>query len=54
LLLLVELGEDVGEALNMKLTGNMMLLSFSQVMAEGLTLAAATGEIDGAGGENLA
>ncbi|CAO3668722.1 unnamed protein product [Umbelopsis vinacea] len=39
----IELGEDVGEALNMKLTGNMMLLSFSQVMAEGLTLAAATG-----------
>ncbi|GAB5593311.1 hypothetical protein Unana1_08211 [Umbelopsis nana] len=39
----IEVGEDVGEALNMKLTGNFMVSGFAEVVAEGLTLAAATG-----------
>ncbi|KAH8547999.1 hypothetical protein BGW37DRAFT_523862 [Umbelopsis sp. PMI_123] len=39
----IECGENVGDALKMKLTGNSMLTGFSQVMAEGLTLAAASG-----------
>ncbi|KAG2173758.1 hypothetical protein INT43_005178 [Umbelopsis isabellina] len=39
----IELGEDVTEALNMKLTGNCMITGFAEVLAEGLTLAAATG-----------
>jgi 3-hydroxyisobutyrate dehydrogenase-like beta-hydroxyacid dehydrogenase len=41
----IELGEDVSEALNMKLTGNCMITGFAEVVAEGLTLAAATGKI---------
>jgi 3-hydroxyisobutyrate dehydrogenase-like beta-hydroxyacid dehydrogenase len=41
---IVEVGEDVGEALNMKLTGNFMVSGFAEVVAEGLTLAAATGK----------
>ncbi|KAI8578758.1 hypothetical protein K450DRAFT_245345 [Umbelopsis ramanniana AG] len=39
----IECGEDVGEALKMKLSGNSMVLGFAQVMADGLTLAAASG-----------
>lgn len=40
----VECGEDVGDALKMKLAGNSMVTGFAQVMADGLTMAEASGK----------